>query len=166
MDSKEFRPRGLYLEELEVGRTIVSPGRTVTEADIVAFCGISGDYNELHSSAEYAKQTPFGKRIAHGLLGLAMASGLASRLGVMEGTAQAFTGLEWKFRRPIFIGDTVRVRASVAKKREIKRLGGGVVVFRVALSNQEGEVVQEGKWTVLIKSRPAAAQEKVRAEPG
>jgi len=136
-----------------------TPGRTITEADIVAFCGVSGDYNELHSNAEYAKQTLFGKRIAHGLLGLAITSGLTGRLGFMEGTAQAFMGLEWKFKRPIFIGDTVYARASVAQKREVKRLGGGVVIFNVALLNQNDEVVQEGQWTILLKSRPAATQE-------
>jgi len=153
MDNEEYRPRGRYFEELEIGDSMVSPSRTITETDIVMFCGLSGDYNELHSSVEYAKQTVFGKRIAHGLLGLAIASGLAGRLGVMEGTAQAFMGLEWKFKGPIFIGDTVYVRASVVKKREIKRLGGGLVIFKVTILNQDDKVVQEGTWTVLMKSR-------------
>ena len=157
MNTEAYRPRGLYFEEMEVGSRIVSPGRTVTEADIVAFCGLSGDYNELHSNAEYAKQTLFGKRIAHGLLGLAIASGLAGRLGIMEGTAQAFMGLEWKFKHPVFIGDTIHVRMSVKRKREIKRLGGGLVIADIAVVNQEEQVVQEGQWTVLIKSRPPTA---------
>ena len=157
MSIEVYRPRGLYFDELEVGSSIVSPGRTVTEADIVAFCGLSGDYNELHSNAEYAKQTLFGKRIAHGLLGLAIASGLAGRLGIMEGTAQAFMGLEWKFKHPVFIGDTIHVRMSVKRKREIKRLGGGLVIADIAVVNQEEQVVQEGQWTVLIKSRPPTA---------
>ena len=104
MSTEVYRPRGLYFEEMEVGSCVVSPGRTVSEADIVAFCGISGDYNELHSNAEFAKRTLFGQRIAHGLLGLAIASGLAGRLGLMEGTAQAFMGLNWKSKQPIFIG--------------------------------------------------------------
>jgi len=155
MDTKGYRPRGLYFEELEIGYSMVTPGRTITESDIVAFCGVSGDYNELHSNAEYAKQTVFGKRIAHGLLGLAIAQGLAGRLGVMEGTAQAFMKLEWKFKGPIFIGDTVHVRSSVAKKKEVKRLGGGLVIFKVALLNQDDKVVQEGQWTLLVKSRAA-----------
>jgi len=164
MSTEVYRPRGLYFEEMEVGSSVVSPGRTVTEADIVAFCGISGDYNELHSNAEFAKQTLFGQRIAHGLLGLAMASGLASRLGLMEGTAQAFMGLEWKFKQAILIGDTVRVRVRVKKKREIKRLDGGLVFVDVAVVNQEDQVVQEGQWTVLIKSQPAT-EEEGRADP-
>jgi len=156
MGSMEKRARGLYFEEFAVGDCMLSPGRTVTEADIVAFCGLSGDFNELHSNAEYAKQTLFGKRIAHGLLGLSMASGLAGRLGFLEGTAQAFMGLEWKFKGPIFAGDTIHVSATVAQTRAVQRLGGGIVVLGVSVLNQNDQVVQEGRWTVLMRSRPAA----------
>jgi 3-hydroxybutyryl-CoA dehydratase len=149
-----YEPRGRYFEDFEVGDSMVSPGRTVTETDVVLFCGLSGDYNELHSNVEYAKQTLFGRRIAHGPLGLTLAVGLANRLGFMEGTAQAFLSLAWKFKGPIFIGDTVHVQASVAKKRATKELGGGMMIIDVALLNQNDEVVQEGTWTVLMKSRP------------
>jgi 3-hydroxybutyryl-CoA dehydratase len=155
MSPKETRVQGRYFEEFAVGDCMVSPGRTVTEADIVSFCGLSGDFNELHSNAEYAKQTLFGKPIAHGLLGLSMASGLAGRLGFLEGTAQAFMGLDWKFRGPIFAGDTIYVRATVAQTRAVSRLGGGIVVLDVRVLNQRDEVAQEGRWTVLMKSRPA-----------
>lgn len=153
MSPKEYHAQGLYFEEFEVGDSMKSPGRTITEADIVAFCGLSGDFNELHSNVEYAKQSLFGKPVAHGLLGLAVASGLAGRLGFLESTAQAFMGLEWKFKRPIFAGDTIHVRATVAQKKEVKQLKGGVVVLDVAVLNQSDEVVQEGRWTVLMKSR-------------
>ena len=156
MSPSEKRALGRYFEEFEVGDSMVSPGRTVTEADIVGFCGLSGDFNELHSNAEYAKQTMFGKPIAHGLLGLAMASGLAGRLGFLEGTAQAFMGLEWKFKGPIFAGDTIHVRATVVQTRAVQRLGGGIVVLSVSVLNQKDEVTQEGRWTVLMKSRPAS----------
>jgi len=156
MNPKEYQPRGLYYEEFEIGDSMVSPGRTVTETDIVAFAALTGDYNELHTNAEYAKQTPFGARIAHGPLGLSMAVGLAGRLGFMERTAQALLGLDWKFKRPIFAGDTIHVQASVAQKREVKRHGGGIVIFDLAVLNQNDEVVQQGRWTVLMKSRPAA----------
>jgi acyl dehydratase len=154
MNADEYVPPGRYFEEFEVGDRMVSPGRTVTETDVVLFCGLSGDYNELHSNVEYAKETLFGRRIAHGPLGLTLAVGLATRLGFMEGTAQAFLSLEWKFKGPIFIGDTVHVRASVAKKRAIEKLNGGMMIIDVALLNQKGEVVQEGTWKVLMKSRP------------
>jgi len=156
MSSTERRPRGMYFEEFEIGDKMASPGRTVTETDIVQFCGLSGDFNELHTNTEYAQRTIFGQRVVHGLLGLAIASGLAGRLGFMEGTAQAFMGLDWKFKRPIFIGDTISVRAIVKSKKQVRRLGGGVVVLDVAVMNQRDEAVQEGKWTVLIKSWPTA----------
>ncbi len=151
--SERIRPRGLYFEEFEVGDEMTSPGRTVTEADVVMFAGLSGDYNQLHTDAEYAKGTAFGERIAHGLLGLAIASGLGSRLGFVEGTALAFLGLDWKFKKPIKIGDTIHLRARVARKKEMRRLGGGIVVFDMALLNQRGEITQKGQWTILVKGR-------------
>jgi acyl dehydratase len=143
----------LYFEDLEAGLEMASPGRTVTETDIVLFAGLSGDYNQLHTDAEYAKSTPFGQRIAHGLLGLSIASGLVSRLGVFEGTAIAFMGLEWKFKAAVLIGDTISLAARVLRKREVRRLGGGIVIVGITLKNQRGETVQEGEWTALIKSR-------------
>ncbi len=148
------RPRGMYFEEMEEGLEMTSPGRTVTETDIVLFSGLSGDYNQLHTDAEYARDTPFGQRIAHGLLGLSIASGLASRLGFIEGTAIAFMGLDWKFKAPVLIGDTIAVTARILRKRPMRRLGGGVVAISMTVRNQRGETTQEGEWTVLIRSRP------------
>ena len=149
-----LRPRGRYFEEFEIGDGIETAARTITETDVVLFAGLSGDYNQLHTDAEFAKETLFGERVAHGLLGLAVASGLASRLGFVEGTAEAFTALEWKFRGPIKIGDTIRVQAKVRQKKAMARLGGGFVIFDVAVLNQRDETVQKGAWTVLIKSAP------------
>ena len=146
--------RGLYFEEMAEGLELTSPARTVTETDIVLFAGLSGDYNQIHTDVEFARNTPFGQRIAHGLLGLSIASGLASRMGLIEGTAIAFMGLEWKFKAPILIGDTISLRAQVLRKREMRRLGGGIVVLGLKVLNQRGETTQEGEWTVLIKSRP------------
>lgn len=100
--------RGMWFEEFEVGEQIISPGRTITESDIVSFAGLSGDYNQIHTNAELAGKTPFGQRVAHGLLGLSIASGLAMRTGVLEGTVIAFREINnWKFTNPIFIGDTI-----------------------------------------------------------
>jgi len=148
------RPRGRYFEEFEIGDTVETPSRTITETDVVLFAGLSGDYNQLHTDAEFTKGTLFGERVAHGLLGLSIASGLASRTGFAEGTAEAFTTLEWKFRRPIKIGDTIRVRIEARQKKEMARLGGGFVVFDVNVLNQQDETVQKGTWTLLIKSAP------------
>ena len=152
--NESARPRGHYFEEFEIGDQIETAARTVTEADVVLFAGLSGDYNQLHTDVEFARETLFGERIAHGLLGLSIASGLASRLGFIEGTAEAFTGLEWKFRAPIRIGDTIRVQTEVLRKKEMPRLEGGFVVFDVAILNQRDETVQKGTWTVLVKSAP------------
>jgi len=149
-----FQPGGRYFEEFAVGDEVLSQGRTVTEADIVAFAALTGDYNPLHTDAEYAKGTIFGERIAHGLLGLSIASGLLDRLGFITGTVEAFMGLQWKFRGPIKIGDTIHTEARVARKKEMRRLGGGIVVFDIAVVNQRDETVQKGQWTVLIKSKP------------
>ena len=145
------RPQGLYFEEMAVGDVAESPRRTITEQDILRFADLSGDDNPLHTDAEYAKTTIFGERIAHGILGLAIASGLAWRTGLLEGTAEALTTIEWKFRSPIRIGDTVRLRIEVKQKKEAPRLGGGFVTFAATLLNQRDQVVQKGTWTLLVR---------------
>lgn len=146
--------QGLYFEEFEVGQTITSVGRTITEADVVNFAALTGDWNSIHTNAEYATRHFFGQRVAHGLLGLSVASGLAVRLGFMEGTVLAFREIgSWKFSQPIFIGDTIRVRATVAKTKPMRRLGGGLVTMKVEILNQADKVVQRGTWGVLLKSQ-------------
>ncbi len=150
----DLRPvQGLYYEEYTVGDAITSQGRTVTEADIVNFAMLSGDWNPLHTDAEAAKETPYGERIAHGLLVLSMATGLAERLGFMHQTVLGFMGLEWQFRAAVKIGDTIRVQATVSELKSMARLGGGYVTFKVQILNQEDKVVQRGAWTVLVKSK-------------
>jgi len=146
--------RGLFFEEFAVGDSVTSSGRTITEADIVAFAALSGDWNAIHVDAEYAAKGMFGERIAHGLLGLAVASGLAVQLRFIEGTVIAFMGLDWKFRAAIKIGDTIRVHAEVAELKATPRLGGGIVTFNVQLLNQRDEVTQRGTWSMLVKSQP------------
>lgn len=148
------RPRGYYFEEFYEGQDLPAPARTITEADIVAFAALSGDYNPLHTDETFARGTPFGRRIAHGLLGLSIASGLAARAGYIEGTALAFMGLEWRFKAPVFIGDTIRMEARVKRTRAMPSAGGGIVVFAVRVLNQEGKVVQQGEWTMLMCSAP------------
>jgi acyl dehydratase len=150
------RPRGLYFEEFEAGTSVESVGRTITEADIVQFAMLSGDWNQIHTDAEYSKEQMIGERIAHGLLVLSIATGLATRLGFMEDTVMAFMGLEWEFRAAVKIGDTVRIRAAVAEKQAMKRLGGGYVTFKIEVLNQENAKVQRGTWKVLVKNLPEA----------
>lgn len=147
--------RGKYFEEFEVGTSYTSPGRTITESDIVGFAGLSGDYTQIHTDAEFSKTTIVRQRVAHGLLGLAIASGLAVRTGVLEGTVLAFREIvEWKFVKPIFIGDTVRVSLNVLEKKALPRLGGGSLNIELRLVNQSEDVVMKGIWKVLVASRP------------
>lgn len=147
--------RGKYFEEFEVGMNFISPGRTVTESDIVSFAGLSGDYTQIHTNEEFSKSTPVGQRVAHGLLGLSIASGLAVRTGVLEGTVIAFREIiDWKFVKTLFIGDTVHVSLNVLEKKALPRLGGGAVNIELRLLNQSDEVVMKGIWKVLIASIP------------
>jgi 3-hydroxybutyryl-CoA dehydratase len=148
-------PIGLYFEEFEVGDSAESVGRTITETDIVSFAALSGDWNRIHTDAAYSSRQMFGERVAHGLLVLSVASGLALRMGFMEETVQAFMGLEWQFRRPVLIGDTVHLRATVQEKKEMKRLGGGIVTFKMEVLNQKDEVCHRGVWNILCKMLPA-----------
>jgi acyl dehydratase len=149
-----FVPQGRYFEEFQVGDVVVSARRTITEADVVMFAGLSGDYTPIHTDEEYARQGLFGQRVAHGLLGLSIASGLTARLGFIEGTALAFRELTWKFSLPIFFGDTIHVKATVASLKALRRLGGGSVTFDIQVINQEDKVVQRGEWVLLIASKP------------
>jgi acyl dehydratase len=155
MNSPSVPPRGLYFEEFEVGKRFKTPRRTVTEGDIVAFAGLSGDFEAIHTDAEYAASTPFGQRVAYGLLGLSMVSGLATRSGFIEGTVLAFREIKnWKFTLPVFIGDSIHAEIEVADSKPIPRLGGGSLGLKIAVKNQADEVVMRGRWIVLVKSRP------------
>lgn len=147
-------PRGRFFEDLPPGTTVVTPGRTVTETDLVNFAGLSGDYNQIHINAEYARQGPFGQRVVYGLLGLSMATGLLAQLGFIAETALAFRDLTWKFSLPIFIGDTIHVKATVREARLIPRLKAGMVTLAVEIINQNGDTVQSGAWNVLIAVKP------------
>lgn len=146
-------PTGLYFEDMPIGSVRESAERVIVEEDVLRFADLSGDDNPLHVDSDYAKTTPFGQRIAHGLLGLSIASGLAWQTGFLVGTAEALIGVDWKFRAPIYMGDTVRLRAEVSQKKEMPRLGGGFVTFNATLLNQRGEAVQKGTWTLLVRSR-------------
>ncbi len=148
--------QGLYYEDYEIGVKMRTRGRTITEADIVNFAALTGDYNPMHTDAEYMKSHPMGQRIAHGMLSLSYAVGQAYQLGFMEGTVLAFRGLEMKFSLPVFIGDTLHVDLGVVEMKEARRLGGGMVTLEVKIINQDGKTVQSGTWTVLVMSKPAA----------
>ena len=147
-------PRRRTFEEIAIGEEYDSPGRTITEADIVIFAGLSGDYNIVHTDAEFMKTSIFGERIAHGLLGLAIQSGLLAR-AMAPYAVIAFAGLRWKFKAPIKIGDTIRVRGKVTAKQDGAKPDRGIVTLQRTVLNQRDEVVQEGE-TDLVVERHAA----------
>jgi acyl dehydratase len=135
-----------------------SPGRTVTEADVTAFAALSGDFNPLHVDHDFAARGPFRRPIAHGLLGMAILSGLASQSPRVK--TVAFLGIrEWNFREPIVFGDTVRVISRIASIEPRPSGRRGVVTWHRRLVNQRGEVVQEGTVITLVQGdrRPPRA---------
>jgi acyl dehydratase len=143
----------LYFEDFEVGAEFVTRSRTITEADVVAFAGLSGDFNPLHIDEEFGKTTIFGTRIAHGLLGLSVASGLINQLGIGEGTVMAFLGLTWNFKGVIRFGDTITVRQRLSEKRETSKNDRGIIRMAITVVNQRGEVVQEGEHVLMVRRR-------------
>ncbi len=152
----DIKGRGLWFEEFTEGLSMETRSRTITEADLVNFAGVSGDFNPMHTDAEYAKNTQFGARVAHGALIFSIATGLAYQLGFLEGTVIAFTGFDWKLRAPVYIGDTIKVTATVSKRREMAAAGGGFVTFDVKVVNQKGDITQKGEWVIMVKSQAAA----------
>ena len=146
---------GLYFEEFFVGQKVTTVGRTVTEYDVMTFAGLSGDYNQIHTDAEFSKGTQIGQRIAHGILGLSIASGLAMRTGILEGTVIVFREINaWKFVKPVFINDTIHVELEVKETKALPRIGGGGVTIELEVKNQKDEVCHRGVWNVLVMSKP------------
>lgn len=149
---------GRYFEDFFAGQTMTTGGRTITEADITTFAAFSGDWTPIHTNAVYAAQTPYGQRIAHGLIGLAAATGQVMHYGILDSAILAWREIiDWKFSLPIFIGDTLSTRLTVTETRPVRRIGGGMVTLHVEILNQEGKIVQQGSWSVLLKGRLAAA---------
>jgi acyl dehydratase len=150
-------PMGYYFEDVELDQMMVTRGRTITEADLVQFAALTGDYNPMHTDAEYMKTHPMGQRVAHGMLTLSYAVGQIYQLGFMERTVIAFRGLEMKFSLPVFIGDTLHSELKIVEKKEARRLGGGTITAEVKIINQDGKTVQSGTMTLIIASRPESA---------
>ena len=140
-----------YYEDLEIGEEYESPGRTITETDIVNFAALSGDWSAVHSDEEYCRNSPYKTRIAHGLLGLALTEGLKQRIPDFV-NVRYMASLYWNYKvtGPILIGDTIRIRVKIASKRETKKPDRGIVVEYVTMLNQRGEVVQEGEHGLMV----------------
>lgn len=143
--------RGLTFDQFELEECYVSEARTVTEADVVAFAGLSGDFNPLHVNAEFGKQTPFGERVAHGMLIMAMATGMANWLGIFEGTTIGLLEQVIRYRDVVRFGDTIRLELVVIDKKPTSKPDRGVVRFAALVRNQHEKVVVDGEWTLLMK---------------
>ena len=152
--------RGYTYADLHVGMSFRSPGRTITDADLVAFAGLTGDYSELHTSDVYARNSQFGRRVAHGMLGLAYAHGLMwARTGELRETAVAFLGIgDWSFKGPIFVGDTIFVNYRIAELRDSKsKPTQAIATFDVEVVTHDDRVVQRGTNALLVSKVPLAA---------
>ncbi len=142
---------GLTYEEFELGAIYDTQARTVTEADVVSFAGLSGDFNPLHTDAEAAKNSPFGERIAHGMLTVAMATGMANMTGLMAGTTIALMEQNIQYKGAVKFGDTVRLQMEVIEKRETSKPDRGIVKLAARVLNQRDELVVDMVWTQLMK---------------
>jgi acyl dehydratase len=143
-----------YLDDFAPGETFVTGSRVIGESEIERFADLTGDDNPVHTDAEFAASTPFGERIAHGLLGLSMVPGLVARLGIFDGTAVAVLGIEsWTYHLPIRIGDELRVRLTITSVAPTSDGRRGVVGRRYELLNQNDEIVQSGSMPILMRRR-------------
>lgn len=144
---------GLYFEEFETGAKYVSQGRTVTEADVVAFAGVSGDFNPLHTDARFAEGTPFGERIAHGMLTVAMSTGMSNWTGIFAGTTIALLEQNIKYTGAVKIGDTVHLEMEVTEKKETSKPDRGIINIAARMLNDGEQVVVDMKWTLMMKRK-------------
>lgn len=149
----------LHFDELQVGDCWESHARTITETDLVNFACLTGDFDPLHVDHESAAQTPFGRPVAHGLLGLAYLSGLGTHAPSVH--TVAFLGIkDWSFQKPVFVGDTVHAVTRVVAVASSGRRTGRVT-WRRELVNQAGEVVQSGIFETAVAT---AASQTIRIQ--
>jgi acyl dehydratase len=151
-----FQMRGMTFEQFEVGQAFETMSRTVTEADIAAFAGLSGDYNPLHTDEEFMKGSPFGGRIAHGMLCASIGTGMANQIGIFEGTTIAVVQLTLKFTGAVRPGDTIRLKLTCQALKESAKGDKGTATFQGQLFNQREEQVLDSEWVVLLKKGRAS----------
>ncbi len=147
-----FTNMHLYFDDVEIGQEWESPGRTITQADLVNYAGLSGDFNPIHMDHEFAKTTPFGQPIAHGFLVLSIASGLGLSAPPMR-TLAVLALREWHFKEPVYIGDTIRLRTKALEKEVRARGRRGVITWQRQIVNQNRKIVQEGVTQTLVEGR-------------
>lgn len=146
----------LSFDDVQIGDIWRSPGRTVTEADIVNFACLTGDFNPLHVDHHFARTSAFGRPVAHGLLGLSLVAGLGSHSPQMC-TAALVRIVEWRFLHPLLIGDTVCVETQVLDKQPKGRRHGLIVWQRQLVKQDNQLVLQQGTFETLVKTQLARA---------
>ncbi len=143
----------MTFDEFEIGDRYESQARTVTETDVVTFAGLSGDFNPLHTDAEFGKATPFGERIAHGMLIMSIATGMANWTGIFEGTTIALMEQLIRYKGIVKFGDTVHLQLEVLEKKPTSKPGRGVVRFAARMINQHDQITIDSEWTLLMKRK-------------
>ncbi len=143
---------GKTWDEFVVDEEFWTGARTVTEHDLVAFAGLTGDYNPLHVDEEFCKHVgPFATRIPHGPLIHDMYLGLLDRIGILQGTALAMLELRVEFLAPVFVGDTIHARVVLTQKRPTQKADRGIGKFAITLFNQREQAVQEVQHTFMLR---------------
>lgn len=144
----------LYYEDLELGTRWNTDSRKITDSDVASFAELSGDFNPIHVDDEFAAQTQFGERIAHGALVIAIATGLRQQEGRLRGTLKAWLGVsDWRFQAPVRIGDTIHVENEVSERRPTRDPATGLITQRVEVKNQHDETVASGSFATLVQRR-------------
>lgn len=137
--------------ELAVGTSVVTPGKTIGEADVHLFAGLVGDFTPVHVDEAFARTTLHGRRIAHGPLTMSTAIGMLTQTGLLADRVIGLVNLNWDFSAPVALGDTIRSTATVESLRASSKPGRGVVVVRFEVENQGGKIVQTGRMTVVLR---------------
>jgi acyl dehydratase len=148
-----YKVRGRMFDEFMIDEEIVSGARTVTEADVVNFACLSGDFHPEHMNKEYARKGPLGERIAHGLLVLSMATGLLNQTGAFEGTSIAILEVTARFVKAVKFGDTIRAIQKIVGKKETSKPDRGVLSTRITVLNQDDQTILEADLVALLYRR-------------
>lgn len=160
-----YQAQELSFDDIAEDVVYKTSSRTITEGDVMFFAGLTGDFNELHTSQSYAQHTAFGARIAHGMLTLAVANGLYMRLNLFEKYTVANLGIEnWQFKKAVLIGDTLHVELTLEDKRLTKNPKRGVIRWFVKVMNQNDETVAEGIWVKMFLTRAGLEEKKIKKE--
>jgi len=146
-----YKFKGKTFNELNIGDEFTTASRTITEADVVNFAGLSGDFNPLHTDEEFGKSTPFKGRVAHGMLSVAIATGLANQLGIFEGTTIALLSMTINYKGAVMLGDTIHLELKVAEKKETSKDDRGIVTFDTIVYDQDNKPIVEGQWVVMLQ---------------